>query len=105
MPCNFRAELISAFDSNPTLKLVHQRYKTITNQIILKIAGSQHKYNSDEYLDEYLAASRPLINNFTISEKLLLAAMKFNNTQLEKILANCGEINSILTIRMDKKYL
>lgn len=105
MPCNFRAELISAVNSNPTLKSVHQRYETITNQIILKMAGSKYKYNSDEYLDEYLVVSKPLISDFTISEKLLLAAMKFNNAQLEKMLVDYGEVNSILTICMDEKHL
>jgi hypothetical protein len=68
------------------------------------MAGSKHKYDSDEYFDEYLATSKPLLTDFTISEKLLLAAMNFNDTQLEKILANYGEVNSILTIRMDKKH-
>ena len=106
MPRNFRAELISAVNSNPTLKSVHQRYKVITNQIILKMASSNYKYLSDDYLNEYLAVSKPLMTKFTITEKLILATMEIEDSQFPYILNECQDnINYILVVIMDRKLL
>jgi hypothetical protein len=106
MPCNLRAELIKAVNSSPSLKAIHQRYLKASASIILKMdSQQQHKYNSNEYLSTYKSIRRPLIDDFTLEEKLFIITMELDNLQLTDLLTMCSDFNHVLAGIMDKKFL